>query len=127
MHLPWLKLADSHSTSLTGPLTADRSEGLSSSLLLWAHLRRGCEVWEESKLWTVVGEAVTAMRSALAWADVDAAIEGAEMAVVQSATDIAADLDTWRLKSLAGRSGVVRDKSLRCALTRLPILAFTCE
>ena len=67
------------------------------------------------------------MRSALAWADVDAAIEGAEMAVVQSATDIAADLDTWRLKSLAGRSGVVRDKSLRCALTRLPILAFTCE
>ncbi|GJP84369.1 hypothetical protein CLOP_g14429 [Closterium sp. NIES-67] len=87
--------------------------------ILWAHLLRGQAAWQNGGLETVASEVLPRVMLPLSWSDVEKVLEGAELAAVQRAAELALE-GRQKHMGLVGGSG-----TLLCALTRLPIFAFT--
>ncbi|CAI5492913.1 unnamed protein product [Closterium sp. Naga37s-1] len=134
LHRPWLSVrlgtgsagpppGSGESGSLAGGGSGEGEQGGGDGEgdILWAHLLRGQAAWQNGGLEAVANEVLPRVMVPLSWSDVEKVLEGAELAAVQRAAELALE-GRQRHMGLVGGSG-----TLLCALTRLPIFAFTCK
>ncbi|CAI5532545.1 unnamed protein product [Closterium sp. Naga37s-1] len=130
LHRPWLSVrlgtgsaGPPSGLSEPGSMAGEEKEGGGDGEgdILWAHLLRGQAAWQNGGLEAVANEVLPRVMVPLSWSDVEKVLEGAELAAVQRAAELALE-GRQRHMGLVGGSG-----TLLCALTRLPIFAFTCK
>ncbi|CAI5996368.1 unnamed protein product [Closterium sp. NIES-65] len=132
LHRPWLSVrlgtgsagppsgsGESGSLAGRGSGEGEQGGGDGEGDILWAHLLRGQAAWQNGGLEAVANEVLPRVMVPLSWSDVEKVLEGAELAAVQRAAELALE-GRQRHMGLVGGSG-----TLLCALTRLPIFAFT--
>ncbi|CAI5961910.1 unnamed protein product [Closterium sp. NIES-64] len=161
LHRPWLSVrlgtgsagppsgsGESGSLAGRGSGEGEQGGGDGEGDILWAHLLRGQAAWQNGGLEAVANEVLPRVMVPLSWSDVEKVLEGAELAAVQRAAELALE-GRQRHMGLVGGSGTLLQLeshfggrhllrtshvdsnvtwgTLLCVLTQLPIFAFTCK